>query len=227
MADLLVDIAEAERTLLVCREVLIYKLPPRASAAGHKAQDWPKENWLFTGRLRIVAVGEQATLIIEDPNTGELFAKCPYDNDHPATCVEPVTDSSRYFVIRVSSDDGRHAYLGMGFRERPEAFDFNVALQDHIKQVFAAKAGVSAAASLGDDAQGPGAPAQPTRDLSLKDGERITVNIGGRGAARPAQPRPAAGDGGGGGLTALPPPPALPAPPGGGDRRRQVPSRPS
>jgi hypothetical protein len=42
----------------------------------------------------------------------------------------------RFFVLRVedtSSKQARHAFLGIGFRERTEAYDFQAALHDHVK----------------------------------------------------------------------------------------------
>lgn len=51
-----------------------------------------------------------------------MFAKAPYDPEKP--CVEAVLDSSRYFVIRVE-EAGRKAYIGMGFAERSDSFDFS------------------------------------------------------------------------------------------------------
>jgi hypothetical protein len=54
-----------------------------------------------------------------------VFAKADYDPVKP--CVEAVLDSSRYFVIRLE-DAGKKAYIGMGFAERTDSFDFS---RDH------------------------------------------------------------------------------------------------
>lgn len=92
---------------------------------------------------------------------GELFAQAPV-REFPGIAVETVSDSSRYFVLRIQDDSGeglnvsvlrvhrsfvlesatcvraclsagRSAFIGVGFGDRGDAFDFNVALQDHFK----------------------------------------------------------------------------------------------
>jgi hypothetical protein len=61
-----------------------------------------------------------------------VFVSTSYDPAKPA--IEGVLDSSRYFVIRVENEAGKKAYLGMGFVERTDSFDFS----EYEAHVFAA-----------------------------------------------------------------------------------------
>lgn len=79
-----------------------------------------------------MAKGKDCIIKLEDKITGELFAKSPIDK-YPGLAVESVSDSSRYFVIRLQDDSGRNAFIGIGFADRSDSFDLNVALQDHFK----------------------------------------------------------------------------------------------
>lgn len=95
---------------------------------------------LWKGRLRVVEKGTEAPtkafVRLEDENTGELFALVPYNptKTNPSGGIEAVLDSSRYFVLTVVDQTTKNkAYVGMGFPERTEAFDFNVALQVRLR----------------------------------------------------------------------------------------------
>jgi hypothetical protein len=79
--------------------------------------------------LRWVSVrrwGDDSAEYPKDTSTGELFAQVNYVS--PWTQVEPVLDSSRYFVLRVEGEGGKRAYIGMGFAERGDAFDFQASV---------------------------------------------------------------------------------------------------
>ncbi|KAF9365274.1 Adaptin ear-binding coat-associated protein 2 [Mortierella sp. NVP85] len=175
-----------ESVLLVVRECYgkFYKIPPLASSRGHKAQDWGNvEEPLWRGRLRIIAQGKKCFIRLEDGRTGELFAVCPYEENKG--CVESVTDSSRYFVLRIE-DQGRHAFIGLGFLDRSQAFDFNVALQDHFKHIRAEEE---------SEMKKQTGAQQPKLDFSLREGQTLNLTIAGSSGAGTARrnrpPRPA------------------------------------
>ncbi|XP_053948725.1 NECAP-like protein CG9132 isoform X1 [Anastrepha ludens] len=205
---------EYESVLIVKPEVFIYKIPPRASNRGYRAADWNLGEPTWTGRMRLVAKGTACNLKLEDKTTGALFANCPIDT-YPGVAIEAVSDSSRYFVIRVQDDNGRSAFLGLGFGDRSDSFDLNVALQDHFKWVK-------------NQEQIEKEKTEPKQqlDLGFKEGETIKINMritkkdGSEGTARTGKAKPSSG--------ILPPPPGgigkiAPPPSGAGGSVRQSP----
>ncbi|XP_013912983.1 PREDICTED: adaptin ear-binding coat-associated protein 1-like [Thamnophis sirtalis] len=125
----------------------------------------------------------------------ELFAQAPIDQ-FPGIAIETVNDSSRYFVIRIQDGNGRSAFIGIGFGDRGDAFDFNVALQDHFKWV-------KQETEISRESQE--LDSRPKLDLGFKEGQTIKLNIGNMPTKKggSAKPRPP----GAGGLSLLPPPP--------------------
>ncbi|KOB78114.1 NECAP-like protein, partial [Operophtera brumata] len=152
-----------ESVLLVKNEVFVFKIPPRTTNRGYRAADWNLQEPQWTGRMRLVAKGEELIIKLEDKASGELFAKCPIDK-YPGVALESVTDSSRYFVVKIQDDNGRSAYIGLGFGDRSDSFDLNVALQDHFKWLRKEQEGEQAG------------PAQQL-DLGFKEGETIKINM--------------------------------------------------
>ncbi|KAK8934651.1 hypothetical protein KSP39_PZI014253 [Platanthera zijinensis] len=122
-----------EHTLLVVREVSVFKIPPRSTSVGYKCGEWLQSDRIWSGRLRVVSCGDRCEIRLEDPSSGELFAACFVLPGQRESSVETVLDSSRYFVLKIEDGRGKHAFIGLGFNERNEAFDFNVALSDHEK----------------------------------------------------------------------------------------------
>lgn len=61
---------------------------------------------------------------------------------------------------------GRTAFLGLGFGDRSDSFDLNVALQDHFKWVKNQE-------KIEQDKVNP----KPELDLGFKEGETIKINM--------------------------------------------------
>ena len=153
-----------ERVRCVIRDAHVFKLPPRPTSGGWRGADWTEEVW--QGTVKVVERGETTLVLLVDRVSGAIFAVCPIKDGAVDRCV----DSSRYFVLRIENANGRHMFIGMAFNERNDAFDFNTSLEDAKREREAAK---NPPAPL---------PELPSKDYSIKEGEKIRVkikNIGG------------------------------------------------
>lgn len=153
-----------ERVRCAIPDAHVFRLPPRQTAGGWRGADWDKEVW--QGTLKVVERGELTVILLVDRNTQALFAVCPVKDGAVDRCV----DSSRYFVLRVENANGRHMFVGVAFNERNDAFDFNTALEDARREK--------------EQAEAPPQAALPSKDYSIKDGEKIHIAVGKMGASK-------------------------------------------
>ena len=59
-------VQKMEHTLFVCRSVDLFKVPPR-SGRGHISGEWRLDQKIFTARCRVVAIGNEVEVRLEDP----------------------------------------------------------------------------------------------------------------------------------------------------------------
>ena len=86
-------------------QAFVYKIPPRTSAMGHKASDWTDQ--VAVVRVQVVTRGTDAAVRLFRTDSGKVFANSPVRTGGPPA-VEQVTDSSRYFALRI--EDGKGEY---------------------------------------------------------------------------------------------------------------------
>ena len=183
------ECSDQESTLLVTRLVHVYRVPPRQGSASYSCSSWLVNDKIFSGRLVVVERGSMCVVKLvscaatpgrDQSQPDELFAECPILLGQRSVAVEPVSDSSRYFVIRLQQrgDAGdRQAFVGLGFDEREEAFDFMAALLDHEKQQRSRV-----------ESEERQKVAGPSTDYSLQS--PITLNVGfAKKSSPPAPPR--------------------------------------
>jgi adaptin ear-binding coat-associated protein 1/2 len=151
-----------ERTLLQLPHVMVFKIPTLKTSAGHRAADWPTTP-VWSGKLKIVEKKQVAVIALIDEHN-QTFAVCPVTDD---AAVDRTVDSGRYFILRIENAQGKRAFIGIAFNERNDAFDFNVALSEHKAQ----KEREKQAMDFFDT------PTAALKDLSLKEGEKVKINI--------------------------------------------------
>jgi len=153
------DTEVIEQVRCVIKDAHVFKLPTRQTAGGWRGADWTEEVW--QGTVKVVERGDLTVVLLVDRANGSIFAVCPIKDGAVDRCV----DSSRYFVLRIENANGRHMFIGMAFNERNDAFDFNTSLEDSRREREAAQN------------PEPVIPQGPAKDYSIKEGEKIRVNI--------------------------------------------------
>ena len=156
--------AVLERTLMMKQEACIYRIP--AAQIGDDEKGWKATGWNldkpdWKGKLRVVSRGTHCVLRLEERGSNKPFAHVEVDT-YPGPAVLTVTDSSRYFVIKTNN----HDYVGLGFADRADSFDLNVALQDHFKSI-----------RLEEEIEKEGTEPKEKLDLALKEGQTIKVSL--------------------------------------------------
>eukprot|EP00877_Chromochloris_zofingiensis_P004251 jgi/Chrzof1/13827/Cz08g14020.t1 len=188
MSDMSAEPSEESVPELVtfqCRECYVYVPLPPGTSYGHRAELWNVDKWFKEVKLRVVRCRDDLYVRLEDQESGELFAECPLPSDGTplTTVVEAVVDSSRYFVLKVvDRASHKHAFMGLGFRERSQASNFTAALDDYrqflrrqreaeqMKQRFDAARDEEQPATADEQAL-------PLPDYSLKPGQTIKLKL--------------------------------------------------
>lgn len=97
---------------------------------------------------------------------GSLFAQSPIPRRFE-DAVQKCVDSSRGFAIRLQNSNGKFAWVGLAFRDRNDAFDFNVCFKDFEEKVDAEKNPEKYKNEFND-----------SKDWSIKQGEKIKISFG-------------------------------------------------
>ena len=161
-SDVYDEANEPSVLLSTIEECFVYnKIPPRPSAAGWRAQDWPGglDNPWKIGTLRITGRASELFLCVWLKNAGDktkvapgaaldattlpaaqghlLLLQCRvplFDERGLTFWLEAVLDSSRYFVLRL--EKGAAVQLvGIGFRERNAAFELKDSIHNYVSQI--------------------------------------------------------------------------------------------
>lgn len=118
---------------------------------------------------------------LTDLEQGSIFAEAPLPTSSSVpitTVVESVVDSSRFFVLRVEDGDSngkRHAFIGLGFRERADSSNFTAGLDDWRR--FLIKRSQAMEMKGGGDVEVAGFDPAGSSKYALDESEHITLNI--------------------------------------------------
>ena len=177
-----------QRIVFIANNVHVYGIPSLSSNRGFSASSWtsstqPTAQQIFTARLRVIETSIESKIkvdvVLEDGNTSELFAAAPYTS---IAVVQQANDSSRFFAVRVQGEGGMKATLGIGFEDRSPALDFNIALGE-ARKVLGMESATNGPSGRGTQAKGK--DIESKQDFSLKEGQKIHIQVGDKGRRSP------------------------------------------
>lgn len=97
---------------------------------------------------------------------GTNFASCPVPNRWE-DAIQKTVDSSRGFAIRIQNPNGKFAWVGLAFRDRNDAFDFNVCFSDYGEK-----------RELEANPNKFAKDFENMQDFSIKDGQKLVLSFG-------------------------------------------------
>lgn len=102
-----------------------------SSSSAHKSAEWTTMIW--SGRLKASYKEKDLAIKMIDRSTGSLFAECVIPCNEYRKYVEPVCDSQRSFVVKISHAQ-REAFIGIKFQNADEGAKFQKVLGDFEKE---------------------------------------------------------------------------------------------
>lgn len=230
-----------QHKILSINECFLYRIPPMKSSGGHRAEDWNLANALATCSLDMIEKDDVllVNLMSDRPKTDGpkgatekfLFAQSQMDlmtSEKTSTSywAEAVVDSSRYFVLRIfNPQTKREATIGIGFRERNDAVNFRMGMQDYERSIqrqqqasqMSVNNNIDAnyANEKDDNEDGTSNQSETHESLtnqmsqfSLKEGEKMHIDIkSSKRRAKPKSTSTTSSSSSGGFLLRKPPPP--------------------
>lgn len=109
--------------------VCLHRIPSISISREHFLDNW-KESMIWEGGLKLTENnGVLAISFIS--RDGKVFAASRLP-EKIAEAVEKTKDSSRGYAVRLTRPDGNgFEWVGVAFRDRNDAFDFGVAINDY------------------------------------------------------------------------------------------------
>ena len=116
-----------------------------------RAEDWDLSKPLQTCSLLVERGGDTLVFsFMAPPESNTVFAQAVIDISAGQTMqhwLEQVADSSRYYVLKIKSSEGREATIGFGFRDREQGTDLRECLQHYEKSIRREKQAETATAT--------------------------------------------------------------------------------